>query len=51
MDSITLIVAALGAGAAIGFMDAASAAVKNAYVRLKNLGKCRLLGARTVRWS
>jgi hypothetical protein len=44
MDPITLIVTALGAGAALGFKDTASAAVKDAYVGLKALVRKRLGG-------
>lgn len=36
-DSVELVVAALGAGAAAGVSDSASDAVKNAYAKLKSL--------------
>lgn len=36
-DSVELVVAALGAGAAAGVSDSASDAVKNAYTKLKSL--------------
>ena len=44
MDPITLIVTALAAGAAQGLTDTASAAVKDAYARLKARVKKRLGG-------
>jgi len=44
MDPVTLIVAALAAGAALGLKDAASAAVKDAYAGLKALVRRRLAG-------
>jgi hypothetical protein len=44
MDPITLIVAALAAGAAAGMTDTASQAVKDAYAGLKALIKRRLAG-------
>ena len=44
MDPITLIVAALVAGAALGVQDVASAMVKDAYANLKALVKKRLGG-------
>jgi hypothetical protein len=42
MDPITLIVTALGAGAALGVKDAASSAVADAYAWLKSLVQRRL---------
>jgi hypothetical protein len=44
MDPVTLIVAALAAGAAVGVQDTASAMVKDAYASLKALVKKRLGG-------
>jgi len=44
MDSITLIVTALAAGAALGVTDTASAIVKDAYAGLKALLRKRLGG-------
>ncbi len=44
MDPVTLIVAALGAGAALGLKDAASAGVQDAYAGLKALVKKRFAG-------
>ncbi len=44
MDSITLIVTALAAGAALGVQDTASAVVKDAYASLKALARRRLGG-------
>jgi hypothetical protein len=44
MDSITLIAAALAAGAALGVQDSASSMVKDAYAVLKTLVKRRLGG-------
>ena len=44
MDPITLIVAALTAGAASGITDSASSAVKDAYASLKALVKKRFAG-------
>lgn len=44
MDPITLIVAALAAGAASGVKDAASSAVRDAYAGLRALVKKRLAG-------
>jgi len=44
MDPVTLIVAALVAGAAAGLKDSASAAVKDAYDSLKGLVRRRLAG-------
>jgi hypothetical protein len=44
MDPVTLIVAALVAGAAAGLKDSASAAVKDAYNGLKGLARRRLAG-------
>jgi hypothetical protein len=44
MDPITLIVAALAAGAGLGVQDTASAMVKDAYAGLKALVKKRLGG-------
>ncbi|MFL1380792.1 MULTISPECIES: hypothetical protein [unclassified Nocardiopsis] len=44
MDPITLIVAALTAGAVSGVTDAASSAVKDAYTGLRDLVKKRLGG-------
>lgn len=44
MDPVTLIVAALAAGAALGLKDAASAAVKDAYAGLKALVEKRFAG-------
>ncbi len=46
MDPVTLIVTALGAGAALGLKDMASAAVKDAYTSLKALVARRLAGRR-----
>jgi hypothetical protein len=46
MDPVTLIVAALTAGAAMGLQDTASAAVKDAYRSLKALVSKRLAGRR-----
>jgi hypothetical protein len=42
MDPITLIVAALAAGAALGITDTASSAIKDAYAGLKSLVRERL---------
>jgi hypothetical protein len=42
MDPVTLIVTALGAGAAMGLQDGTAQAVKNTYVRLKALVRKRL---------
>ena len=42
MEPVTLILTALGAGAALGVKDTASAAVKDAYEGLKALAKKRL---------
>ena len=42
MDPITLIVTALAAGAAAAVQDGASAAVKGAYVRLRDAVRKRL---------
>jgi hypothetical protein len=44
MDPITLIVAALAAGAALGIKDTASSAVQDAYASLKAHAKKRLAG-------
>jgi hypothetical protein len=44
MDQVTLIVAALVAGAAAGLKDSASSAVKDAYNGLKGLAQRRLAG-------
>jgi hypothetical protein len=44
MDPVTLIVAALVAGAAAGLKDSASSAVKDAYNGLKRLARRRLAG-------
>jgi len=44
MDPVTLIVAALVAGAAAGLKDSASSAVKDAYNGLKGLARRRLAG-------
>ena len=44
MDPITLIVTALAAGAAIGVQDIASTTVKDAYAKLRALGRNRLGG-------
>ena len=44
MDPITLIVSALGAGAALGVTDAASSAVMDAYASLKALVRRRFAG-------
>lgn len=44
MDPITLIVTALGTGAALGAKDTASAAVKDAYQGLKGLVRKRFAG-------
>jgi hypothetical protein len=44
MDPVTLIVAALAAGAVVGVQDTASAMVKDAYASLKALVKKRLGG-------
>jgi hypothetical protein len=44
MDPVTLIVTALAAGAASALQDGASAAVKDAYLRLKALVKNRFAG-------
>ena len=44
MDPITLIVAALAAGAAVGITDTASSAIKDAYAGLKALVRKRLAG-------
>ena len=44
MDPVTLIVTALAAGAASALQDGASAAVKDAYARLKALVKKRFAG-------
>jgi hypothetical protein len=41
VDPVTVIVTALGAGAALGVKDTASAAVKDAYSSLKGLAKKR----------
>ena len=46
MDPITLIVAALAAGAAAGLGDTASQAIKDAYAGLKGLIKRRFAGMR-----
>jgi len=46
MDPVTLILAALAAGAALGVKDAASATVKDAYEGLKALVKKRVAGRR-----
>jgi hypothetical protein len=44
MDPITLIVAALASGAALGISDTASSAIKDAYAGLKALARKRLGG-------
>lgn len=44
MDSVTLIVTALAAGAALGLKDTASTAVKDAYKSLKAFAAKRLAG-------
>jgi hypothetical protein len=44
VEPITLIVAALAAGAAIGLRDTASSAVQDAYAALKSLVRSRLSG-------
>ena len=44
MDPVTLILIALGTGAALGVKDTASAAVKDAYTGLKALVKKRFAG-------
>lgn len=44
MDPISLIVAALAAGAVAGVSDTASTAVKDAYTGLRELVRCRLAG-------
>ena len=44
MDPVTLILTALGAGAALGVKDTASTAVKDAYTGLKSLVKKRFTG-------
>lgn len=44
MDPVTLILTALGAGAALGVKDTASQAVKDAYSSLKALVRGRLAG-------
>ena len=44
MDPVTVIVTALTAGAASALQDGASAAVKDAYARLKALVKVRFAG-------
>jgi len=44
MDPVTLIVTALAAGAASALQDGASAAVKDAYARVKALVKTRFVG-------
>lgn len=44
MDPISLIVAALAAGAAAGLTDTASNAVKDAYAGLRELVRCRFAG-------
>ena len=47
MDPVTVIVAALGAGAGLGVKDTASQAVMDAYVGLKALVSRRLSGRQT----
>ena len=44
MDPVTLILAALAAGAAAGLKDSASSAIKDAYNGLKGLTRGRLAG-------
>lgn len=46
MDSVTLILTALGTGIALGIKDTASAAINDAYEVLKGLVKKRLAGRR-----
>lgn len=46
MDPLTLILTALGAGAAAGVKDTASAAIQDAYESLKRLVKMRLADRR-----
>ncbi|TDB85817.1 hypothetical protein E1264_20005 [Actinomadura sp. KC216] len=45
MDSVTIIVAALGAGAAAGLSDTTATAVKDAYTQLKELVAARMAGS------